>query len=54
MFSKDTTFPDAPIIDPSTPWQQARELMVNGPNLHEYLKEMTRESFAKHKFVYVS
>lgn len=50
MYSKDTNFPDAPFTDPTQPWQNAREFMANGPRLHEYIKEMNRETFAKYGY----
>jgi alpha-glucosidase len=43
-YSKPAEFLDAPITDPSSPWQFAYPLFCNGPRIHEYLKEMVREA----------
>lgn len=40
MYSKPMDFPDAPIQDPSTPWQDASLIFCNGPNMDRYLDEM--------------
>ncbi|KAK6006539.1 hypothetical protein QM012_006949 [Aureobasidium pullulans] len=40
MYSKPMDFPDAPIQDPNTPWQDASLLHCNGPNMDKYLDEM--------------
>lgn len=39
-YSKDTTFPDAPIKDPGEETQPASQYYVNGPRIHEFLGEM--------------
>ncbi|KAL4884032.1 glycoside hydrolase superfamily [Aspergillus karnatakaensis] len=41
MYSKPTAFPDAEIIDPTTPFQPASTLFCNGPRMHEFLAEMS-------------
>ncbi|KAL3486085.1 glycoside hydrolase superfamily [Aspergillus germanicus] len=41
MYSKPPAFPDAPIVDPSTPYQPASALFCNGPRMHEFLGEMS-------------
>jgi alpha-glucosidase len=41
MYSKPPAFPDAPIVDPSTPYQPASALFCNGPRMHEFLDEMS-------------
>ncbi|KAJ6442295.1 glycoside hydrolase family 13 protein [Purpureocillium lavendulum] len=40
MYSKPPTLPDAPIVDPGTPYQPAGMVYCNGPRMHEYLSEM--------------
>ncbi|KAI4761683.1 alpha-glucosidase [Aureobasidium sp. EXF-3400] len=40
MYSKPMDFPNAPIQDPSTPWQDASLIFCNGPNMDKYLDEM--------------
>ncbi|PSK34867.1 Alpha-amylase 1 [Elsinoe australis] len=40
MYSKDPSFIDAPILDPSEQWQMAAGLYCNGPRMHEFLSEM--------------
>ncbi|ORY88476.1 maltase [Leucosporidium creatinivorum] len=46
MYSKHE-FKDVPIIDPATPWQPAAEKFCNGPRMHDYLREMNKETFSK-------
>lgn len=40
MYSKPTTFVDAPVTDPNAEWQQASAYYCNGPRMHEFLSEM--------------
>ncbi|KAL2138900.1 hypothetical protein VTI28DRAFT_6057 [Corynascus sepedonium] len=40
MYSKPPTLPDAPIVDPGTPYQPAGMIYCNGPRMHEFLSEM--------------
>jgi alpha-glucosidase len=40
MYSKPPTLPDAPIVDPGTPYQPAGMIYCNGPRMHEDLSEM--------------
>ncbi|KAL2133062.1 hypothetical protein VTI74DRAFT_2966 [Chaetomium olivicolor] len=40
MYSKPPGLPDAPVIDPTTPYQPAGMIYCNGPRMHEYLSEM--------------
>ena len=40
MYSKDPTFPDAPITDPKADWQEAGLVYCNGPRMNEFLSEM--------------
>ncbi|KAI7344797.1 glycoside hydrolase family 13 protein [Hortaea werneckii] len=40
MYSKDPSFPDAPITDLDAEWQEAGLVYCNGPRMNEYLSEM--------------
>ncbi|KAK4032134.1 glycoside hydrolase [Parachaetomium inaequale] len=40
MYSKPPTLPDAPVVDPETPYQPAGMIYCNGPRMHEFLSEM--------------
>ncbi|CAI4444312.1 ALH_1c_G0016760.mRNA.1.CDS.1 [Saccharomyces cerevisiae] len=40
MYSKVEGLPDAPITDPTVPYQKGTEFFINGPRIHEYHKEM--------------
>lgn len=40
MYSKPPTLPDAPVVDPETPYQPAGMVYCNGPRMHEFLAEM--------------
>lgn len=40
MYSKDPSFPDAPITDPGSEWQEAGLVYCNGPKMNEILSEM--------------
>ncbi|GAA6059558.1 hypothetical protein JCM10212_000614 [Sporobolomyces blumeae] len=44
MYSKDTSFPDAPIVDPLVKEQPGWDFITNGPHMHEWLKEMRKEA----------
>ncbi|ETN42651.1 uncharacterized protein HMPREF1541_01808 [Cyphellophora europaea CBS 101466] len=52
-YSKDTRFVDASVTDPSSPWQAAPEMWCNGPNIHEYLREMHKEVLGPYSAVSV-
>lgn len=39
-YSKNTTFPDAPIVDPEQYEQPCGMVTTNGPRMHEFLSEM--------------
>lgn len=39
FWSKDLNFPDAPIKDPTSPYQRAGQFYLNGPRMHEWMKE---------------
>ncbi|KXL50520.1 MAG: glycoside hydrolase family 13 protein [Acidomyces sp. 'richmondensis'] len=47
MYSKPTTFTDAPVTDPTSMWQPAANIYCNGPRMHEFLKEMN-EIFSRY------
>lgn len=51
LYSKDLSFPDAPVTDPTVKWQRSDHMWTNGPRLIEFLKEMNREAFAKYNAV---
>lgn len=40
MYSKPPGLPDAPIVDPDSPYQPAHFTYCNGPRMHEFLSEM--------------
>jgi alpha-glucosidase len=40
MYSKPPTLPDAPVVDPESPYQPAGVIYCNGPRMHEFLSEM--------------
>ncbi|KAK9236980.1 glycoside hydrolase superfamily [Lipomyces kononenkoae] len=42
FISKDQAFPDAPISDPSSKYQNGAVYYASGPRLHEYLSEIGR------------
>ncbi|KAK9482063.1 glycoside hydrolase superfamily [Lipomyces starkeyi] len=48
LYSKDTEYPDAEVVDALSPYQQATKYYVNGPRMHEWLKEIRREVLAKY------
>lgn len=43
-YSKRTDFVDAPITDPTSPYQPAPEMWCNGPKIHDYIREMRQEA----------
>ena len=47
MISKVEGYPDAPITIPGAPYQPGTSLYSNGPHMHEYLREMRRETLDK-------
>ncbi|KDE04133.1 hypothetical protein MVLG_05424 [Microbotryum lychnidis-dioicae p1A1 Lamole] len=47
-YSKFTDFPDAKVIEPDAPYQNAIKFLTNGPRLHEFLREMHDETYAKY------
>ncbi|KLO05750.1 glycoside hydrolase, partial [Schizopora paradoxa] len=48
LISKVPGLPDAPIVDPTQPYQQGKVFYVDGPRVHEFLKEMNREVLSKY------
>ncbi|KAE8148904.1 glycoside hydrolase superfamily [Aspergillus avenaceus] len=38
LISKDQSFPDAPVTDPNSRWQDGTKYFACGPRLHEYLQ----------------
>ena len=48
MYSKYLDFPDAPVVDPNTPWQPAGHYFANGPRIHEFIHEMNVRAFKKY------
>lgn len=55
MISKVPTYPDAEIVlDPAShKYQPGTKYFVNGPKLHDYLREMNREVLSKHDSITV-
>ncbi|EXJ68282.1 uncharacterized protein A1O5_08897 [Cladophialophora psammophila CBS 110553] len=55
MISKVPSYPDAPIVlDPQThKYQPGTQFFVNGPKLHDYLREMNREVLSKYDTITV-
>ena len=55
MISKVPTYPDAPdVLDPAThKYQPGTQFFVNGPKMHDYLREMHREVLSKHDTITV-
>ncbi|KAK0634244.1 glycoside hydrolase superfamily [Bombardia bombarda] len=52
-YSKDPSFRDAPITDPSSAHQPAPEMWCNGPRIHEFIHEMNRKALAPYDAVSV-
>lgn len=48
LYSKDTSYPDAEIILVGEEYQPAFEHFVNGPRMHEWLKEIRRDVLDKY------
>ncbi|OCT51577.1 Alpha-glucosidase [Cladophialophora carrionii] len=55
MISKVPTYPDAPVVlDPQThAYQPGTQFFVNGPKLHDYLREMNRQVLSRYDTVTV-
>lgn len=43
MYSKGSTFPDAPILNPTAAEQPAWMIYCNGPRMHEFMREMNEK-----------
>lgn len=43
IYSKPPGLPDAPVTDPSAPYQSAASIVCNGPRMHEFLTEMNSQ-----------
>ena len=48
LYSKDVSFPDAKILEPDAETQFPFEHCLNGPRIHEFLKEIQRDVLNKH------
>jgi oligo-1,6-glucosidase len=48
LYSKDVSYPDAPITSPGESTQTAFQYFVNGPRMHEWLKEIREEVLDKY------
>ncbi len=49
LISKVPSYPDAPLIlGPGHKYQPGQQFFVNGPKLHDYLREMNREVLSKY------
>ena len=54
LISKDQRFPDAdPVLGPDTKYHPGSKYYVNGPRMHEYLKEIKQKVLDKHGAVTV-
>ncbi|KAI0138738.1 glycoside hydrolase family 13 protein [Hypoxylon sp. NC0597] len=54
LISKDPSYPDADIVlDPGHRYQPGGKYFVNGPRLHEFLREMYREVLSKYDTITV-
>jgi oligo-1,6-glucosidase len=48
LYSKDVLFPDAKVLEPDAETQFSFEHCLNGPRIHEFLKEIRREVLDKY------
>lgn len=48
MYSKDSSFHDAPVIDKDSMWQKSANLFSNGPRIHEFINEMNEQVLRKY------
>ncbi|KAK5121023.1 hypothetical protein LTR85_005807 [Meristemomyces frigidus] len=53
MISKVEGYPDAPVVDPSAPFQPGQKFFANGPHLHEYLRDMNEQVLSKYDSITV-
>ncbi|WVF67417.1 hypothetical protein IAT40_002173 [Kwoniella sp. CBS 6097] len=51
--SKDMSFPDAPVTDPSSEWQDFRSQKKEGPRVHEFVREMNQQVLSKYDIMTV-
>lgn len=47
MYSKNLSFPDAPVVNPHVELQPCWDFVCNGPRMHEYLKIMRKEALGE-------
>jgi oligo-1,6-glucosidase len=48
LYSKNPEFPDADVKDEGAEFQRAEKHYINGPGMHEWLKEMRKEAMDKY------
>jgi oligo-1,6-glucosidase len=48
LYSKDPIYPDAEVKDPTQDYQIAFMHFINGPRMHEFLKELRKEALDKY------
>ena len=48
LYSKDQTYPDAPIVNTTSPWQRGAAYHVDGPRMHEHLRKMYDKVFSRY------
>ncbi|KAH8822854.1 alpha amylase [Flagelloscypha sp. PMI_526] len=48
LISKVPGLPDAPVVNPESPYQPGGRYYVNGPKAHEYIKEIYNDVLSKH------
>ncbi|CAG8207420.1 unnamed protein product [Penicillium salamii] len=53
LISKDQSFPDAPIIDPSSKYQPGERFYTNGPRFHEYMRGIYDNVLSKYDTITV-
>ena len=53
MISKVEGYPDAPITNPGKKYQPGHKYFINGPHLHEYLKEMHEKVLSRYDTITV-
>ncbi|KIY53979.1 glycoside hydrolase family 13 protein [Fistulina hepatica ATCC 64428] len=51
--SKVAGLPDVPVVDPIEEYQRAQQMYINGPRVHEYLREMHEKVLARHDLMTV-
>ncbi|CAI7660930.1 unnamed protein product [Penicillium bialowiezense] len=53
LISKDQSFPDAPIIDPTSKYQPGERFFTNGPRFHEFMHGIYDNVLAKYDTIIV-